>query len=89
MIDFDNNIIVGCIPVNSHPTHPPDQKGCIIEPCEICTVDIWVSKLKRKYRKNKKNVQIYCFMCIQQSILEQDIDLYNLELVDINSIKIK
>jgi hypothetical protein len=69
-IDFEKDLIIGCIPVEHLSSAPTDQSPCIIEGCQLCKTLIWVSEKKIELRKNK-NAKIFCFICLVDEVIKQ------------------
>ena len=69
-IDFEKDLIIGCIPVEHMSSAPTDQSPCIIEGCQLCKALIWVSEKKIELRKNKK-AKIFCFICLVDEVIKQ------------------
>ena len=85
-IDFVNDLIIGCIPLEAQETPPKDQSACVIEKCPICKKNIWVSEKKRQYRDIKLNVKIYCLVCIVVEQIRQGISPDQVEIVNIGKL---
>jgi hypothetical protein len=86
-IDFDENkIYLGCVPVSVFKTMPTDQTPCTIEKCPTCNEKIWVSELKKFWRSNKNNVEIYCFSCLVFSGKAQGVDVA-MSMVELKDMK--
>lgn len=86
MIDFDKNVIIGCVPLSAFKTAPDDQPGCILEKCPLCKLDMWVSTLKRKARKNP-NSKLYCWICIVKDQIRQGIKPGDCDFIYLNKVQ--
>jgi hypothetical protein len=71
----ENKIYFGCAPLSVFKTMPNDQTPCTIEKCRNCNKKMWVSELKKFWRSNKDNVEIYCMPCLFFSGKAQGIDM--------------
>lgn len=69
---MDDKFRIGCIPVKLMPNPPADQQECLIENCELCRDEMWVSIKKREFRaKNPSAFQTLCMVCIVKMDVEQ------------------
>lgn len=84
LIDFNKVMPIACVPYAATSVAPDDQSPCIIEKCQSCNQDIWVSEKKRNHRDTHPNVEIYCFPCLIISATIQG--LPKPELVDVASL---
>lgn len=59
-------IIVTGIRLSSMPEHPTDQSPCIVEKCQRCEADMWVSEKKRMMRakSNPNDAKTLCWECV-------------------------
>lgn len=81
----NNKIYIGCIPVWAHLQHPPDQSRCVMQQCNHCQKDMWVSEKKRKmFSKNPDKYEIYCLYCLATSCQKNGDEI---EIVNINEIQ--
>lgn len=81
-IDFDNDVIMGCIPIEDLPQAPKDQQKCEEHPCQICDKPMWVSEFKRAWIADKPNRRMYCFRCIIAAQLSQGINPRDTDITD-------
>ncbi len=82
-IKFDENLIIGCVPVYVSPDHPIDLSPSIKRKCPSCLRLMWVSLKKRRYMKAHPRTRAYCLKCCHDSALAQGLDA---EMIDIGDI---
>jgi hypothetical protein len=83
-IDFDRNVVIGCIPKSVMRIAPHDQPGCKIEKCPSCKQDIWVSTLKKE-ASTKPNSILCCWICIVKEQIRQGINPGDCDFIRLNA----
>jgi len=78
-------LFVLCVPLYWLPTHPTDQKNCVIEQCPRCKVDMWVSEKKRALREADEDALVLCGMCVFAVAEEMGMNPKDIPLLDINN----
>jgi len=82
MIDFENNMVMGCIPIADLPQAPQDQQKCEAHPCPMCNAPMWVSEFKRAWIKEAPNRIMRCFRCIIDSHVANGGNVDDIDLLD-------
>ena len=73
-IEFNKYAVAGCIPKSHMQNAPTDQTPCILENCQRCNREMWVSELKREWRSKNLARKIFCFICLAEESHRQGIE---------------
>lgn len=80
------DVVIGCIPLHARATPPPEQVGCVLQPCPHCHCQMWVSQNKREIMKSNSPLKpiLMCFNCIVEVYPEDCQEAVQMDISEIN-----